>query len=579
MPENLDKLKKIIGVALGEIEGDLILKNGIVFNTISGEIYTADIIVADDIIAGVGSYDNAAKVIDVKGKFVLPGLIDGHVHVESSMLGLGEFSRALISHGVTTVIADPHEFTNIFGKEGIRYFLKESEKIPLNFYLMIPSCIPPTSLETAAAMITADEYPELMADPRVLGLAEMMNFPGVIRRDEAVLKKLLCTGGKLIDGHAPKLSGRELCAYISGGVTSEHECVSTKEAQEKLRLGMYIMLREGSATKNLHDLLPLVNKFNSQRCFLATDDLHPDDIQDGHIDQLVRTIIKESGNAMRAVRMASLNAAEYYGLRNLGAIAPGKLADLLVVPEMESFKLETVIKSGRVIYEHGNFFWKKSDTEEYLRKTYPGFFSSFLVKDFSRKRLSIPVGTGKMRVINILPDQLLTSVSYEEPTVSDGLVQCDLERDLLKLCVVERHRATGNIGLGFVKGLKLKRGALAASIAHDSHNIIAAGTNDEDIYRAVSLVIGAGGGIAIACGSDSKVLSLPMGGLMSPAGIDEVAGRLRELKREVAEWGTDLRDPFMQLSFLALPVIPEIKLTDLGLVNVLEQSLISLWTR
>lgn len=574
----IQQMKRLIGVAMGQEEGDLILRNGIIFNTISGEVYTADVIICDDQIAGVGNYENASKIIDVKGKFIIPGLIDGHVHIESSMLSPGEFARALISHGVTTVIADPHELTNVCGRYGLDYFIAESARLPLNLYILVPSCVPATGLETSGAELKADDCRNYLDKPCVLGLAEMMNFPGVLSRDPEVLQKLQMFSGKVIDGHAPKLSGKELCAYIASGVASEHECVTAKEALEKLRLGMYIMIREGSATRNLLDLLPLVNKFNSPRCFLATDDLHPDDIlYKGHIDHLVRMIISETGNAMRAVRMATCNAAEYYGLRNLGAIAPGKTADLAIISDLESFQVDTVIKSGKIVYEQSNYFWKRHDDEEYINSTYPGLTCTVKTGEINVSSFLIKSSGSHARVIEILPDQILTVAKTAEIPSVNGHAVSDTENDILKLCVIERHRASGAIGHGFVKGLGLKAGAFAASVSHDSHNIIVAGADDADMLSCCELIIKNNGGICVCHGDRKLILPLPLAGLMSLGSIDETAAALKDIRNMIRELGSSLSDPVMQLSFLALPVIPELKLTDRGLIDVSSQKIVPLW--
>ncbi|MDD5089700.1 MAG: adenine deaminase [Candidatus Wallbacteria bacterium] len=578
MERKMETIEKLLKVARGTEEGDLILKNGILFNTLSGEVYSSDVIISCGMIAGIGSYENASKVIDLKGKFLVPGLIDGHVHVESSMLSPGEFARALVGRGVTSAVIDPHELANVVGKSAISFFLREALQVPMNFFVMVPSCVPATGDETAGAEIRASDYREILKDPRVLGLAEMMNFPGVISGDRQILEKLLAAGGKPVDGHAPKLTGKDLCAYIAAGVTSEHECMTAIEALEKLRLGMYIMLREGSATKNLLDLLPLVNKFNSNRCFLATDDLHPDEIlEHGQIDHLVRMIIHETGNPMRAIRMATINAAEYYGLRQIGAIAPGRIADLIVVGDMDRFEIRTVIKSGQIAFDDGTYYCKRHDSEEYYRRNYPELLSTMAISGIKPQALKVPVRGKKIRVIEILPEQIVTGMLIETPEVRNREAVASPSRDLLKLAVIERHRGTGNVGIGFVRGFGFSRGAIASSVAHDSHNIIVAGTNDEDMAAACACVAAAGGGIAAVDGKTREIIPLPLGGLMSFSGIEEVAEGMKKMKSLVRSWGGTLDDPFMQLSFLALPVIPELKLTDRGLVQSGMPGNISLW--
>lgn len=575
-----NKLQKIINVARGIEDGDLILKNGTVFNTISGEIYVTDVIISGDKIAGIGEYDKAEKIIDVSGKFIIPGFIDGHVHAESSMVSLEEFSRTLISRGVTTAIVDPHELANVAGESAIEYFISESEKLMINLFIMLPSCVPATDFETSGAEFRKELYEKYIGNKNVLGLAEMMNYPGVIYSDENTLEKIMACQGKLIDGHAPMLSGKDLCAYIASGVTSEHECITAKEALEKLRLGMYIMLREGSASKNLKDLLPLVNKFNSQRCFLSTDDRHPDDLlNEGSIDHMVRMIIDQTSNAMRAVRMASFNAAEYYGLKKLGAIAPGKLADILIVDDIKKLNIVSVIKSGNIVYDTGKFLIPRSFEIGKIQKKFPRIFNSMNVKDFDHNKLMIPAEDGKIRVIEIEPEQIITKCKEYKPLIKNGFVVSDIKHDILKICVVERHKGTGNIGLGFVKGFGLYKGAIATTIAHDSHNIIAVGTDDNMIFKVIKKIIAIGGGVTLFDGNKFMTLPLQIGGLMSVDNIDIVSAKLIEIREMIKSLGCELSDPLMQLSFLALPVIPELKITDQGLFDSSNFKKVSLWSK
>jgi len=573
------KLKKLIDVAKGVEEGDLILKNGTLFNTVSGEIYVTDVIISDNKIAGIGEYDNAKKIIDASGKFLMPGFIDGHVHAESSMVSLEEFSRVLISHGVTTAIVDPHELSNVAGEEALDYFIEESERLMINLFIMLPSCVPATPFETSGAEFNSQVYSKYIDRKNVLGLAEMMNYPGVINSDEQVLEKILTCNNRLIDGHAPMLSGKDLCAYVASGVTSEHECITAREALEKLRLGMYIMLREGSASKNLRDLLPLINKFNSQRCFLSTDDRHPDDLlYTGSIDYMVRTIIKETSNAMRAVRLASFNAAEYYGLSELGSISPGKIADILIVDDIKSLNIESVIKSGEIVYDTGKFLSPRNFDSETLKIKYPKIFNSMNVKDITMDKIKVPAKDSNIKVIKIEPDQIVTQQKVMKPLIKNGFVVSDVERDILKICVVERHKNSGNVGLGFVKGFGIKKGAFATTIAHDSHNIIAVGVDDTSIFNAIKLLISIGGGVVALDGVNSVSLPLEMGGLMSVEHIETVSIRLKEIRSLIRNIGCELSDPLMQLSFLALPVIPELKLTDKGLFDANAFKPVPLWS-
>lgn len=578
MKKDTKIIKDFISVAKGEKEADIILKNGIIFNTLSGEIYSTDVAIYKGIIVGVGSYNNAIKIIDVKGKFIVPGLIDGHVHIESSMVGFHEFVKAILSHGITTVIADPHEIANVCGIKGIEYFLKESEDLPINFYVMLPSCVPATNLETSGSIISEKDYKDLLKYKNVIGLAEMMNYPGVIQKDEDTLKKLSLFSDRLIDGHAPQVNGKDLCAYIVAGVTSEHECVTAREALEKLRLGMYIMLREGSATKNLLDLLPFVNKFNSPHCFLATDDRHPDDIVDiGSIDYMVRSIIKETGNAMRAIRMATLYAAKYYNLRDLGAIAPGYRADLIVVNNLEDFNIKTVLKSGNVVYDHGEIIWKSNRSDESLREKYPALFSTIRIGDIEPSKFNVYNKGGKIRVIEVIPDQIITNCVIVQPKIEDNKIVSDVENDILKLVVIERHHKTGNVGIGFVKGFGLKGGALATTISHDSHNIVIVSTRDDYILKAVDLILENDGGIVFVNDKEEFLIPLPIAGLMGMNTMDNMAIQLKKLKLKLRNNGCKLNDALMHLSFLALPVIPSLKLTDRGLVDVKKFEFVSLF--
>ncbi len=564
-------IEKLIGVACGEEKAELLLTNAQVANTISGEIYRADVAVHSGLIVGVGDGYEGEEVHDLGGKFLVPGFIDGHVHIESSMLSVGEFARAVVPQGTTTVVVDPHEIANVCGLNGISYMLKTSNDIPLNVFMMLPSCVPATNMETSGAKLEAYDLKAFQHHPRVLGLGEFMNFPGILLRDPEAMEKVELFRGRTIDGHAPGLTRRELGAYILAGITSDHECTTVTEAQEKLRVGMYIMLREGSVAHNLDDLIPLVNKFNDWRCLLATDDRHPQDlVEAGHIGGMVRRVIREQGNVIRALRVASLNTARYYGLKHLGAIAPGYTADLLVVDNFIDLTVERVYKDGKMVAEGGKALFELPPAD------HSTVLATMNLDPIASGMLSIPgsesAGTVsvKTRVIVMIPGQLVTSQVIEEAPVKDGFVITDTSRDILKLAVVERHRRTGNIGRALVRGFGLKTGALASSVGHDSHNITVVGVTDEEMALAVNTVARAGGGLAaVRDGKVLAILKLPIAGLMSTLTLDQTVADLKNLHQVVSrELGCPLEDPFTALSFLSLPVIPELKLTDKGLVDV-----------
>jgi len=564
-------IEKLIGVACGEEKAELLLTNAQVANTISGEIYRADVAVHSGLIVGVGDGYEGEEIHDLGGKFLVPGFIDGHVHIESSMLSVGEFARAVVPQGTTTVVVDPHEIANVCGLNGISYMLKTSNDIPLNVFMMLPSCVPATNMETSGAKLEAYDLKAFQHHPRVLGLGEFMNFPGILLRDPEAMEKVELFRGRTIDGHAPGLTRRELGAYILAGITSDHECTTVTEAQEKLRVGMYIMLREGSVAHNLDDLIPLVNKFNDWRCLLATDDRHPQDlVEAGHIGGMVRRVIREQGNVIRALRVASLNTARYYGLKHLGAIAPGYTADLLVVDNFIDLTVERVYKDGKMVAEGGKALFELPPAD------HSTVLATMNLDPIASGMLSIPgsesAGTVsvKTRVIVMIPGQLVTSQVIEEAPVKDGFVITDTTRDILKLAVVERHRRTGNIGRALVRGFGLKTGALASSVGHDSHNITVVGVTDEEMALAVNTVARAGGGLAaVRDGKVLAILKLPIAGLMSTLTLDQTVADLKNLHQVVSrELGCPLEDPFTALSFLSLPVIPELKLTDKGLVDV-----------
>jgi len=543
---------------------DLLLKNANLVNVYSGEIYPADIAIYDTYVVGIGNNYQAHQVIDLMGTYIMPGFIDGHVHIESSMVEVPQFARAVVPLGTTSVVADPHEIANVFGYEGIRYMMEASKYNPLNVFFMMPSCVPSTDLETAGSELRAFDIFPFLREKWVLGLGEMMNFPGVIAGEEDVLDKLKISDPKRIDGHAPNLSGNDLNAYIAAGISSDHECTTVAEAMEKLRLGMYIMIREGSGTKNLRDLLKMVTKENLSRCMFVTDDRHPHDIlEEGHINFMIRTTIEQGIDPVQAIRMATSNTAEYFRLNQLGGIAPGKFADIVVVDDLQKFNVIKVFKNGKLVAENGK------PTYDIPNRPPASIRSSVNIKWLEGGEFAIPAAGDRCHVIGLIKDQIVTEKLIEKPKIVEGKVVSDTVRDLLRCYVVERHHASGNIAKGLVKGFGLKSGAIASTISHDSHNIVAVGVSDEDISKAVIQLNKMGGGIVIT--NEGKVLGaldLSIGGLMSNKPLEFVHQELKKMIQLTRQLGSTLSDPFMQLSFLALPVIPKLKITDLGLVDV-----------
>lgn len=557
-------LEGLIRAGRGLEPADLVLKNGRVLNVYSGEIYETDVAIAYEHVVGLGPGYKGKKEIDVNGLTLLPGFLDGHLHIESSMVEVPQFARAVVPLGTTSVVADPHEIANVMGYEGIRYMMEASKYNPLNVFFMLSSCVPSSNLESAGSELRAFDIFPFLQERWVLGLAEVMNFPGVLELQGDLLDKIKIAGEKRIDGHAPGLTGKDLNAYIAAGIGSDHECTTVEEAREKLRLGMYVMLREGTGAKNLVDLLPLITPENSRRCFFVTDDRHPQDIlEEGHINHMIKTAIRHGLDPVTAVRMATLNGTEYFGLRKLGAIAPGRYADIVAIDNFQDFNIRYVFKNGELVAQDGEAtFTLPPRPPAKIR-------GSVNIKWLEGDEFVIPARGKRVRVIGVVPDQIVTRALEMEAPIRNGEVVSDPDRDVLKICVVERHRATGNIGKGLVFGIGLKKGAIVSSIAHDSHNIVVVGVNDEDIFKAVTTINKLGGGLAVvADGQVLEALQLPVGGLMSQLSMSEVSEALKRLNRAAHELGSPLKDPFMTLSFLALPVIPELKLTDLGLVDV-----------
>ncbi len=558
-------LKERIQVASGDGKVDLLIKNGRVVNLFSGEIERKEVAIFDGIIVGFGDY-SAKKIIDVGGDFLCPGLIDGHVHIESSMVTLPEFARAVLPHGTTTVIIDPHEIANVHGSDGIRLMATSAQGTPLNVFIMVPSCVPATHLETSGASLTAENLRPLLKEPRAIGLAEMMNFPGVIHGDPEVLKKIEIAEGRRIDGHAPGLSGKDLYAYLNAGIRSDHECTSAKEAKEKLKNGMWIMVREGSTARNLKDLLPLVNVKNGRRFFFVTDDRHPRELlEEGHIDSMVREAIRNGLDPMLAIQMATLNAAEYFRLDDIGAIAPNYRADIISFDHLGRFRVKRVFKDGILIAENGKMLSGSIKSSPFPFKEKRGL----RIKPISETSFLLRTDHPLAKIIQLIPDQIVTKKVMAKIVLRDGVAFPNIKEDILKIAVVERHHGTGNIGVGFVRGFGLKKGAIGSTVAHDSHNLVVVGTNDQDMLKVVTMITKMGGGLVAV--SDGKVLAdlpLPIAGLMSVESVSQVHRKLEVLQQAVRKIGCKLPDPFMTLSFLSLPVIPELKITDKGLVDV-----------
>lgn len=566
-------LDEIIKSARGEKEADVLLTNARIINVFSGEIVAGSIAIAGGYIVGFGSYP-AKRQVDMENRFVSPGFIDAHVHIESSMTCITEFVRAIIPFGTTTVFADPHEIANVLGADGINYMLESSKNQPMNIYFTLSSCVPATDMETSGARLSADDLSLFMGDDRIVALAEMMNYPGVIHSDPEVLKKIEMAKAhkKPVDGHAPGLTGKDLYAYIAAGISSDHECTTAREAKEKLDAGMHIMIREGTAAKNLSSLIPIINERSSRRIMWCTDDRHPHDImQQGHIDSMVRRAIQSGIDPVIAIQMATINPAEYFGIKDIGAIGPGRRADLLVFSDIHNLQIEQVYTGGILVAENNQMSPEIRKPVSIPSK--PSMNVKLDAIDFS-----IAAESNHIRVIDVVPDQIITGQSVLEVYISENNAIADVSRDILKIAVVERHIGSGNIGKGFVRGFGLKKGALASSVAHDSHNIIVVGTNDEDMKEAVEAVIKMGGGLAASC--DSKIyatLPLPIAGLMSQEPVYAVRERMDKLLEVARDFGTTLNDPFMTLSFLALPVIPELKITDKGLVDVKQFCIVPLF--
>ncbi len=565
----MDGLQRRIQIARGQQPADLLLRNARLVNVCSGECYPADVALADGLIVGISSPGDGyhgRQERDLQGRWLAPGLIDGHMHIESTMLLLSEFTRIVTPRGITAVMLDPHEFANVMGVEGIRYVLESGRGLPLSAYVMLSSCVPASSFESPYRVLMADDLLPLLEDERVLGLAEMMNMPGVLQGDEQVLAKIVATRkhGLVVDGHAPGLNDRDLCAYATAGVMSDHECTTLEEARQRIRLGMWLMIREGSAARNLDALLPLVKELHPPRVFFVTDDRDPQDLTTrGHIDSMVRRAIELGLDAVEAIRLASYNTAQYFRLYDRGAVAPGFVADLVVLDDLHTIQVESVYKDGALVAQNGKLL------VDVPAPAFPGITGTIHLGRLRKSDLRIPGKPGLVEVVGIEPGQITTTHLREEAPLRDGEIVADPTRDLLKLVVIERHHASGRIGLGLVKGFGLRKGAVASSVAHDAHNLVIAGASDSDILKAARTLEEMGGGFA--CVVDGEVrasVPLPYGGLVSPLPVDELVQQLRRLDAAAAELGCTLDHPCMTLSFLSLSVIPSLKLTDQGLIDV-----------
>lgn len=550
--------QRIIAVAAGREKADLVLKNAKYLNVFSNEFLCGDIAVANGLIAGVGKYDGKTE-IDVSGKLVLPGFIDAHIHLESSMVTPAEFAKAVVAHGTTTVITDPHEITNVMGIDGVEYMIQASQNLPIDVHFMMPSCVPATEIDESGAELDCKDIDLYLDNKKVLGLAEMMNYVGVINGDKNVLSKIVTSQAhhKKIDGHAPELSGNDLNAYIAAGVYSDHECSTFENALEKLRKGQFIMIREGTAAHNLKALMPLLTQQYYSRCMFATDDKHPSDLlYGGHIDYIVKQALKNGADPIVALKTATHHAARYFLLNNKGAIASGYLADIVVVDNLEDFNVETVLKCGKLVFDGEVKDFSAPTVDEKLAEK---CFDTFHLNSVTPSSFKVD---GKLGLIGLVGGELLT----RNLGTADKI---DVENDILKIACIERHKGTNHIGVGYVKGYSLKSGAVATSVAHDSHNIITVGCNDDDIAIAVNAIKDSKGGIAVVeNGKIKALLELPIAGLMSDEPLTTVNEKLENAKSSAYELGADKSiDPFMTLSFLSLPVIPSLRITTKGVFD------------
>lgn len=558
-------LRETIAIARGMAPADLVLKNGHLVNVLSGEIYQTDVAVHGHMIVGLGSYHGRDE-IDVSGKYVCPGFIDGHVHIESSMTPIPEYARAVVPLGTTTVIMDCHEIANVMGLDGIRLMLASSKLAPLGVFAVLPSCVPASPFETPGAVLNAYDLQILLEKRRVLGMGEMMNYPGVLSGDAGCLTKIKMVELQrlVVDGHAPGLTGKDLNGYVAAGVHSDHESMTADEAREKIRAGMWLMVREASNAHNLQALLPVIKELQPRRCMFVTDDRHPGDLlRQGDMNYLVRMAVAEGLSPVTAIQMVTCNPAEYFHFRDIGAVAPGYVADMVVLDNLTDINAEMVIKRGRIVARQGRALFQSE------RFDYAPALDSVRVKPLARADLHLAGRPGRARVIGLVPGQVATRLLWEDAPLRNGALVADPARNLLKIAVIERHHATGNHGVALVKGFGLQRGAFASSVGHDAHNIAVVGATDDDMLCAVNHVVEMQGGLAVALdGRIVEALPLTIAGLMSELPIAEVDRRLARLEEAVTRQGCTVAHPFMLLAFLPLSVIPELKITDRGLVDV-----------
>lgn len=567
-------LEKRIKVAAKKIPADLVIKNGTIVNVFTGEFMSGDIAITEGMIVGIGSYDGV-ETIDAQNKVIVPGFIDGHVHIESSLLTPREFSKVVLQHGVTSVITDPHEIANVAGVDGIQFMLEEAKSLPMDIYVMLSSCVPATAFENNGALLNAEQLEPFLSEPEVLGLAEVMDFFSVKNGDSVMMDKLAMVqeADGYIDGHAAGLTREELNIYLAAGIRTDHESIDAQEAKDRLDLGMHLMIREGTVAKDLMALLPAVTAKNARRCLFVTDDKLIDDLlAEGSIDHIVRLAIQKGLDPITAIQMGTLNTAECFNLKHLGAIAPGYQADFLILDDLETVAIDQVYKKGVMISDNGNLTTALFETKV-EKKRIGADLAKINTQELTTAALAVPLSNPLCNVIEIIPNSLITNHLKENVTVKNGYFVPSIESDQLKIVVIERHNGTNHVGLGIVKGFRLTKGAIATTVAHDSHNIVAVGTSDQEILKAVEQVIRTNGGLTVVAGEEVLAsLALPVAGLMTESDYLVVNQQLKELNQAVATIGKELNfNPFLTLSFLTLPVIPKLKLTDLGLFDF-EQS-------
>ncbi len=566
-------IQTFVSASRGDRPVDLVLKNARVVNVFSGNINTMDIGIFDGRIAGFGDYE-AKETLDLKGRYVAPGFIDAHVHIESSMACVSAFARAVVVNGTTTVVADPHEIANIAGTEGIAYMLDSARHQPMDIYYSLPSCVPATNMETSGAILGASDLKPFFNHERILALAEVMNFPGVVYGDPDMMEKLEAArhAGIVMDGHAPGLSGQLLYAYASTGISSDHECTTAADALEKLEVGMFIMVREGTCAKNLDALFPAISEKTCHRMMWCTDDRHPHDLMDdGHIDAIIRRAVKKGLDPITAIRMGTLNPARYFGLSDTGAVAPGRKANLVVFSDLHDIRCEKVFHLGKTVARGGKMLLEATLQD---REGAPNIMNV----DPAKLDFSIPAKSDRIRVIHVVPDQVVTGCVIEKTKQENGFVVSDVQKDILKIAVIDRYSGKCKTGKGFIKGIGLEKGAIASSVAHDSHNIIVVGVSDREMTAAVKAVVDMGGGFSVVLDQKPMArLPLPVAGLMSFDSIESVRKSFDHVVGAAKKLGSSLGDPFMTLGFIALAVIPELKITDKGLVDVNKFKLVSVF--